>query len=302
MGAGERPGSRRQWNGDIIDTAKTLVMLDLALLKAEDIYPLPPETSLVIIQSWRSACYHLRPTTTLGSKNTQRLLCNIPREPLPIRSIRLFGRDGGRTTKPRYQAPRNMASLALVLWAALEHPDKYPFIIMLADTRSQARLIWQTLPKLFAMLLNHAATSYAQHRRKKMIGALHCFDNLNDYADQIHSSHATILAEGLLMARLRRTTIVRSRKTGLKFERNKAKIDFANLRPVTRDEAKKIRCRARTPVCTQRQADYEKHRLCFTAPSHGPSNKRSPRAVCVCGKGGQAPDAKSVQPCPLSIC
>lgn len=250
MGAGERPGSRRPWNGDIIDAAKTLVMLDLALLKAEDIYPLPPETSLVIIQSWlqswRSACYHLRPTTTLGSKNTQRLLCNIPREPLPIRSIRLFGRDGGRTTKPRYQAPRNnqlpgcartVASLALVLWAA-EHPDKYPFIIMLADTRSQAKLIWQTLPKLFAMLLNHAATSYAQHRRKKMIGALRCFDNL-DYADQIHSSHVTILAEGLLMARLRRTTIVRFRKTGLKFERNKAKIDFANLRPVTRDEAKK---------------------------------------------------------------
>jgi hypothetical protein len=33
-----------------------------------------------------------------------------------------------------------MASLALVLWAALEHPDKYPFIIMLADTRSQASI------------------------------------------------------------------------------------------------------------------------------------------------------------------
>ncbi len=31
-----------------------------------------------------------------------------------------------------------MASLALVLWAALEHPDQYPFIIMLADTRGQA--------------------------------------------------------------------------------------------------------------------------------------------------------------------
>src|SRR5713101_587002 len=28
-----------------------------------------------------------------------------------------------------------MASLALVLWAALEHPDRYPFVIMLADTR-----------------------------------------------------------------------------------------------------------------------------------------------------------------------
>jgi predicted phage terminase large subunit-like protein len=28
--------------------------------------------------------------------------------------------------------------LALVLWAALEHPDRYPFIIMLADTTAQA--------------------------------------------------------------------------------------------------------------------------------------------------------------------
>jgi hypothetical protein len=30
-------------------------------------------------------------------------------------------------------AKSTMASLALVLWCALEHPDKYPFIIMLAD-------------------------------------------------------------------------------------------------------------------------------------------------------------------------
>jgi hypothetical protein len=30
-------------------------------------------------------------------------------------------------------AKSTMASLALVPWAALEHPDKYPFIIMLAD-------------------------------------------------------------------------------------------------------------------------------------------------------------------------
>lgn len=37
-------------------------------------------------------------------------------------------------------AKSTMASLALVLWAALEHPDKYPFIIMLADTRSQASI------------------------------------------------------------------------------------------------------------------------------------------------------------------
>jgi hypothetical protein len=32
-------------------------------------------------------------------------------------------------------AKSTMASLALVLWAALEHPDKYPFIIMLAGAR-----------------------------------------------------------------------------------------------------------------------------------------------------------------------
>jgi predicted phage terminase large subunit-like protein len=33
-----------------------------------------------------------------------------------------------------------LASPALVIWAALEHPEKYPFIVMLADTRSQASL------------------------------------------------------------------------------------------------------------------------------------------------------------------
>jgi predicted phage terminase large subunit-like protein len=37
-------------------------------------------------------------------------------------------------------AKSTMASLALVLWAALEHPDRYPFIIMLADTRGQASI------------------------------------------------------------------------------------------------------------------------------------------------------------------
>jgi len=31
-----------------------------------------------------------------------------------------------------------MASLALVLWAALEHPDRYPFIVMLSDTAASA--------------------------------------------------------------------------------------------------------------------------------------------------------------------
>jgi hypothetical protein len=34
-------------------------------------------------------------------------------------------------------AKSTMASLALVLWAALEHPDRYPFIIMLADPPHQ---------------------------------------------------------------------------------------------------------------------------------------------------------------------
>jgi predicted phage terminase large subunit-like protein len=37
-------------------------------------------------------------------------------------------------------AKSTMASLALVLWAALGHPDRYPFIIMLADTRGQASI------------------------------------------------------------------------------------------------------------------------------------------------------------------
>ena len=37
-------------------------------------------------------------------------------------------------------AKSTAASLALVIWAALEHPDIYPFIIMLADTRSQASI------------------------------------------------------------------------------------------------------------------------------------------------------------------
>jgi hypothetical protein len=37
-------------------------------------------------------------------------------------------------------AKRTMASLALMLWCALGHPDKYPFIIMLADTRGQASI------------------------------------------------------------------------------------------------------------------------------------------------------------------
>jgi predicted phage terminase large subunit-like protein len=37
-------------------------------------------------------------------------------------------------------AKSTMASLALILWAALEHPNKYPFIIMLADTRGQASI------------------------------------------------------------------------------------------------------------------------------------------------------------------
>jgi hypothetical protein len=48
------------------------------------------------------------------------------------------------------------------------------------------------------------------------------------------------LRRAFLIARPRKTTIVRSRKTGLKFEHNKAKIDFASLRPVARDEAKKL--------------------------------------------------------------
>ena len=33
-----------------------------------------------------------------------------------------------------------LASLALPLWAALEQPELYPFIILLADTRGQASI------------------------------------------------------------------------------------------------------------------------------------------------------------------
>jgi hypothetical protein len=40
----------------------------------------------------------------------------------------------------RGSAKSTMASLPLVLWAALEHPDQYPFIIMLADTPGQASI------------------------------------------------------------------------------------------------------------------------------------------------------------------
>jgi hypothetical protein len=43
-------------------------------------------------------------------------------------------------------AKSTMASLALVLWCALEHPDRYPFIIMLADTRGQASINAASVP------------------------------------------------------------------------------------------------------------------------------------------------------------
>lgn len=42
-------------------------------------------------------------------------------------------------------AKSTAASLALVLWAALEHPDRYPFIIMLADTTAQASINMATV-------------------------------------------------------------------------------------------------------------------------------------------------------------
>jgi len=37
-------------------------------------------------------------------------------------------------------AKSTLASFALPLWAALEHPELYPFIILLADTRGQASI------------------------------------------------------------------------------------------------------------------------------------------------------------------
>lgn len=42
-------------------------------------------------------------------------------------------------------AKSTMASLALVLWAALEHPEQYPFVIMLADTTAQASINMATV-------------------------------------------------------------------------------------------------------------------------------------------------------------
>jgi hypothetical protein len=47
----------------------------------------------------------------------------------------------------RGSAKSTMASLALVQWAALEHADKYPFIIMLADTRGHGHLLWLRVPR-----------------------------------------------------------------------------------------------------------------------------------------------------------
>src|SRR5690349_14616862 len=37
-------------------------------------------------------------------------------------------------------AKSTLASLAFPIWAALEHPELYPFIILLADTRGQASI------------------------------------------------------------------------------------------------------------------------------------------------------------------
>jgi len=43
---------------------------------------------------------------------------------------------------------KSMASLALPLWATLEYPDRYPFIILLTDTCGQLR--GRVLPKTAA--------------------------------------------------------------------------------------------------------------------------------------------------------
>jgi hypothetical protein len=46
----------------------------------------------------------------------------------------------GREVHSEGCAKSTLASLVLVIWAVLEHPEKYPFIVTLADTRSQVSL------------------------------------------------------------------------------------------------------------------------------------------------------------------
>jgi hypothetical protein len=73
-------GGKQPWHSEVTDAAKTVVMLDLALLKAEietgmykkpldalarEIHyePLPPEVRMVIVQSWRN--FGLLPPATI---------------------------------------------------------------------------------------------------------------------------------------------------------------------------------------------------------------------------------------------
>jgi hypothetical protein len=67
----------------------------------------------------------------------------------------------------RGSAKSTIASLASPLWAALEHPDTYPFIIRLADTRGQASINAASVPRA---LPGHAGRSPRRHRNQRKIG------------------------------------------------------------------------------------------------------------------------------------
>ena len=104
------------------------------------------------------------------------------------------------------------------------------------------------------------------------------------------------------MARLRRTTIVRSHKTGLKFQRNKAKIDFANLRPVTRDDAKKLGATPGT-LFAPRGKRIAKNTV-FVSLRQVTEHRTSEflgQPVSL-ERAARLRKQKSVQRCPLSIC
>jgi hypothetical protein len=89
------------------------------------------------------------------------------------------------------------------------------------------------------------------------------------------------------MARPRKTIIVRSRKTGLKFEHNKAKIDFASLRPVARDEAKKLGATPGTLFAPRASGSRKTPSLFHYAKSRSTAQANSSGRLCL-WKGRQS--------------
>ena len=149
-----------------------------ALAKDIAYQPVPEEIRTVVISSWRrggsaprcqyrtnGACFNSMPTLTQSqlealvndpevrraAAKTLKGFCltylphHFPLDPSDFFDEMCAALENGDTQRLeiigfRGCAKSTVASLALVLWAALEHPDKYPFIIMLADTRSQASI------------------------------------------------------------------------------------------------------------------------------------------------------------------